>query len=299
MGLMLDGLDLLGTRPPPQDGAPMRLPVDSIDEDPGQPRQEFDEASLREMAETIRERGVRQPISVRPNPAMEGRWLLNFGARRLRASRLAGKADIPAFIDLSADSYDQVIENEQREGLKPLELALFIQRRLTAGESQAEVARRMGKSKAYVTYAMALIDAPDWLLAAYREGRCRGLRELYELRRAAGESEVDVEAWARSKSTITRSDVKALAAPVPTDGDLARKRTQAAPPSPRPNTPGEAEMDRRRSLRLEAQAAGAWVEVRLDRLPDEPHCAFVKRPAAREWASVPIAELVVLRLLAD
>lgn len=299
MGLMLDGLDLLGTRPAPQDGVPMRLPVDLIDEDPGQPRQEFDEESLRELAGTIRERGVRQPISVRPNPAAEGRWLLNFGARRLRASRLAGKADIPAFADLSADSYDQVIENEQREGLKPLELALFVKRRLMAGESQAEIARRMGKSKAYVTYAMALIDAPDWLLAAYREGRCRGLRELYELRRAADGSAVDVEAWARTKPTITRSDVKALAAPAPPDGELARKCTQAAPPSPRPNTPSEAEMDRRRSLRLEAQAAGAWVEVRLDRLPDEPHCAFVKRPAAREWTSVPIAELVVLRLLAD
>ena len=299
MGLMLDGLDLLGTRPAPQDGVPMRLPVDLIDEDPDQPRQEFDGASLHELAETIRERGVRQPISVRPNPAVEGRWLLNFGARRLRASRLAGKADIPAFIDLSADSYDQVIENEQREGLKPLELALFVQRRLMAGESQAEIARRMGKSKAYVTYAMALIDAPDWLLAAYREGRCRGLRELYELRRAADGSAVDVEAWARSKPSITRSDVKALAAPASADGEPARKRTQAAPPSPRPNTPSEAEMDRRRSPRVEAQMAGAWVEVRLDRLPDEPDCAFVKRPAAREWDCVPIAELVVLRLLAD
>ena len=277
----------------------MRLPVDLIDEDPDQPRQEFDEASLHELAETIRERGVRQPISVRPNPAIEGRWLLNFGARRLRASKLAGKADIPAFVDLSAESYDQVIENEQREGLKPLELALFVQRRLVAGESQAEIARRMGKSKAYVTYAMALIDAPDWLLAAYREGRCRGLRELYELRRAAGESEVDVEAWARSKSTITRSDVKALVAPAPADGDVVRKRAQAAVPGPRPNTAREAEINRPRSPRLEAQVAGAWVEVRLDRLPGEPHCAFVKRPAAREWASVPVAELVVLRLLAD
>ena len=299
MGLMLDGLDLLGTRPAPQDGLPMRLPVDAIDEDPDQPRMEFDEESLHELAGTIRERGVRQPISVRPNPAAEGRWLLNFGARRLRASKLAGKADIPAFVDLSADSYDQVIENEQREGLKPLELALFVQRRLVVGESQAEIARRMGKSKAYVTYAMALIDAPDWLLAAYREGRCRGLRELYELRRAADGSAVDVEAWARSKPTITRRAVKALAAPAPTDGDIARKPAQAATPGLRPNTAREAEMDRARSPRVEAQMAGAWVEVRLDCLPDEPHCAFVKRPDAREWASAPIAELVVLRLLAD
>ena len=72
MGLMLEGLDLLGTRPAPQEGEPMRLPVDAIDEDPGQPRFEFDGEALRELAETIRERGVRQPISVRPSPAAEG-----------------------------------------------------------------------------------------------------------------------------------------------------------------------------------------------------------------------------------
>jgi NTP pyrophosphatase (non-canonical NTP hydrolase) len=61
------------------------------------------------------------PISVRPSLRQAGRWMPNFGARRLRASRMAGVAEIPAFIDTTADSYDQVIENEQREGLKPLD----------------------------------------------------------------------------------------------------------------------------------------------------------------------------------
>ena len=56
-------------------------------------------------------------MSVRPNLQAPGRWMLNFGARRLRASRMAGMAEIPAFIDTTADSYDQVIENEQRVGL--------------------------------------------------------------------------------------------------------------------------------------------------------------------------------------
>jgi ParB family chromosome partitioning protein len=66
-----------------------------------------------------------------------------------------------------------------------MELALFVQRRLAAGETQAEIARRLGKSRQYVTYATALIDAPDWLMALHREGRCRGLKELYDLRRLA------------------------------------------------------------------------------------------------------------------
>ena len=129
------------------------------------------------------------------HPHQPGRWLLNFGARRLRASKLAGKTEIPAFIDETADSYDQVIENEQREGLKPLELALFIQQRLAAGDSQADIARRLGKSRTFVTYATALIDAPDWLMTAYREGRCRGARELHELRSLHAVHPQPVEEW--------------------------------------------------------------------------------------------------------
>jgi ParB family transcriptional regulator, chromosome partitioning protein len=118
-------------------GQPLQIAIDLIDEDPSQPRREFDAAALRELAATIAQRGVRQPVSVRPHPDTPGRWLLNLGARRLRASRLAGLATIPAFVDETADAYDQVIENEQRQGLRPLELALFVQQRLAQGESQA------------------------------------------------------------------------------------------------------------------------------------------------------------------
>lgn len=144
MTLPLDDLDLLATAGDLLAGAPLQLKIDTIDEDPDQPRREFDPERLAELAETIRERGVRQAVSVRRHPAQPDRWMLNFGARRLRASKLAGKEEIPAFVDHTADSYDQVIENEQREGLKPLELALFVQRRLGNGESQADIAKRLG-----------------------------------------------------------------------------------------------------------------------------------------------------------
>jgi ParB family chromosome partitioning protein len=153
---------------------------------------------------------VLQAISVRRHPDRENRWILNFGARRLRASKLAGRSQIPAFVNETANSYDQVIENEQREGLKPLELALFIQRRLASGESQTDIARKMGKGRAYVTYAMALIDAPDWLMSAYREGRCRGLRELYELRRLHDVGPEVVEEWLIGAGTVTRADLQTL-----------------------------------------------------------------------------------------
>ena len=195
MSLQLDELAALDAPTLTTSGQPLMLAVDSIEEDPDQPRHEFDSNALNELAVTIRERGVRQPISVRPNLQRAGRWLLNFGARRLRVSRLAELKEIPAFIDTTADSYDQMIENEQREGLKPLELALFVQKRLAIGDNQAEIAKRLGKSRQWVTLTTALIEAPDWLLQAYREGRCRGMNELYELRRLHGEYSGSVETW--------------------------------------------------------------------------------------------------------
>lgn len=210
MPLQLDDLAALDEPAPDAGGRPMLLPLDGIDEDPDQPRHEFDANGLLELAATIRDRGVRQPISVRPSTQQPGRWALNFGARRLRASKLAGLTEIPAFIDTTADNYDQVIENEQREGLKPLEIALFVQKRLASGDNQAEIARRLGKSRQYVTLATALIEPPDWLLDAYRQDRCRGMTELYELRRLHGEHAEQVEAWASDREPMTRERIATL-----------------------------------------------------------------------------------------
>jgi ParB family transcriptional regulator, chromosome partitioning protein len=210
MSLQLDDLAALDAPTLHAAGQPLMLAADAIDEDPDQPRHEFDSNALNELAETIRDRGVRQPISVRPNLQQAGRWVLNFGARRLRASRLAGLKEVPAFIDTTADSYDQLIENEQREGLKPLELALFVQKRLAMGDKQAEIAKRLGKSRQWVTLTTALIEAPDWLLQAYREGRCRGMNELYELRRLHGEHAQAVEAWVTQQPAITRDRIAGL-----------------------------------------------------------------------------------------
>ena len=120
--------EIRGVTAEPAAGIPMVLPVQDIDEDPDQPRLEFDDEPLKELAATIAERGIRSPVSVRPHPRDPGRWILNYGARRLRAAKLAELGTVPAFVDKAADSYDQVIENEQREGLKPLELALFVKR---------------------------------------------------------------------------------------------------------------------------------------------------------------------------
>lgn len=240
MPLQLDDLAALDAPTLQNTGEPLMLPVESIDEDPEQPRREFEDNRLEDLAETIRARGVRQPISVRPNLQAPGRWMLNFGARRLRASKMAGMAEIPAFIDTTADSYDQVIENEQREGLRPLELALFVQKRIALGDNQAEIAKRLGKSRQWVTLATALIEPPDWLLQAYREGRCRGTNELYELRRLHGEHGDEVEAWAAQQPTITRDRLAEFRAALErrTATVPARPGTAVQPTGPADDDPG-------------------------------------------------------------
>ena len=212
MPLQLDDLAALDAPAVDVSGLPLQLAIDAIDEDAEQPRHEFDTNALQELADTIRERGVRQPISVRPDLQQSGRWILNFGARRLRAARLAGLSNIPAFIDTTADNYDQVIENEQREGLRPLELAMFVQKRLVLGDNQAEIAKRLSKSRQWVTLATAMIEPPDWLLHLYRQGRCRGMMELYELRRLHGEHPQLIEAWVADRESITRDGVATLRA---------------------------------------------------------------------------------------
>ncbi len=82
----------------------MLLARGDLGRDPEQPRHPLAASGLLELAAAFRDRGVRQPISVRPSTQQHGRWVLNFGARRLRASKLAGLTEIPAFIDTTADN---------------------------------------------------------------------------------------------------------------------------------------------------------------------------------------------------
>ena len=304
MPLELDDLAALDAPSPTSTGQPLLLPVADIDEDPDQPRREFDANALHELAETIRERGVRQPISVRRNLQEAGRWVLNFGARRLRASKLAGLETIPAFVDTTAYSYDQVIENEQREGLKPLELALFVQKRLAAGDNQAEIAKRMSKSRQYVTLATALIDAPDWLLELYRQGRCKGMAELYELRRLHGEHPQAVEAWCSAHESVTRGDVADLRSkmasdqcgslesetaggPKPSDSDEPAASSKPATSVSKPS----ARATQQRSMNLHVEMGGEHYRLVLSEAPQMEGQLYVQPLPGGPRRQVPAASL--------
>jgi ParB family transcriptional regulator, chromosome partitioning protein len=201
----LSSLDAIKTTP----GQPLMINIEKIIEDPNQPRQEFPEKELLELAEDIKDRGIKNPVSVKPIND-EGFYILNAGARRLRASLMAGLSQIPVFIDNDFTDYDQVNENEQRQNLSPMELALFIKKRLDAGDKEADIARKLRRDKAYITHHKALIDLPDSLNELYRSGRCKSAYHLYELRKSYGKSPQTVDAWCATDIEISRKSISDL-----------------------------------------------------------------------------------------
>ena len=158
-------------------GIPYReIEVDSIDTDPNQPRKVFDEDGLHELSNSIATYGVLTPILVRPGKT-PGRFDLIDGERRLRASRLAGKATIPAIVDQDGNQSEertlaiQLVENIQRADLTPLERAYAIGALRDAFSlSVRDVAERLGVSKSMVHRSLELLELPDDLLNALKEG---------------------------------------------------------------------------------------------------------------------------------
>jgi|WetSurMetagenome_2_1015567.scaffolds.fasta_scaffold01448_6 ParB family transcriptional regulator, chromosome partitioning protein len=235
-------LDLSALDQDIEPGKPLSISIDLIIEDPNQPRQEFDEKALRELAEDIKERGVKNPISVKPLNA-EGFYILNAGARRRRAAILAGLSNIPAFIDQDFTDYDQVNENEQRENLSPMELALFIDKRLKAGDKAHEIAKKLRKSNSEITCLKALIDLPDCLMQLLRSGRCASPRFLYDLKNLYDSAPDKVTTWLNATEEITAKniiDLKAIISPAskPTEPSQTEPPVGAAGTSSNPEDQG-------------------------------------------------------------
>src|ERR1700742_3533073 len=148
------------------------LPVELISPNPNQPRQSFDEDTLLALAESIRARGVLQPVLVRPLAG--GRYELIAGERRWRAAQLAGLEEIPAVVQSYEDRESleiALIENMAREDLNPLEearaCALLVDE---LGLTREDVGRRVGRSRVAVSNLMRLLDLPDEVLELLSAG---------------------------------------------------------------------------------------------------------------------------------
>jgi ParB family chromosome partitioning protein len=162
------------------------IPLDRIESNPEQPRLAFDEATLEELASSIREHGVLQPILVRPID--ENRFQLIAGERRWRASKLAGVLTIPALVENIDDETAleiSIIENLQREDISPLDEAAMYDRMIRDhGYSIRKLAEKLGKDKGYLENRLRLADAPPEVRALVSL-RKDTLSHAYELMKVA------------------------------------------------------------------------------------------------------------------
>lgn len=155
----------------PGDGI-RKLPIGKLRPNPDQPRRSFDEAALAELANSLKNHGVIQPILA--EDAGDGSYLIVAGERRYRAAKIAGLAELPVIVrsfDPQRRLEIALIENVQREDLNPVEEAEAYRSLMALGSrSQEEVADVVGKSRSAVANALRLLKLPEPMLASLRDG---------------------------------------------------------------------------------------------------------------------------------
>ena len=153
-------------------GAVAELNIDFIEANPFQPRTDFDETALNELAESIQTQGVIQPVTVRKMG--RDKYQLISGERRLRASKMAGLKTIPVFIRVANDEQMlemALIENTHREGLNAIEIALSYQRLIEeCNITQEQLSEKVGKDRSTVTNFLRLLKLPPEVQVALRDG---------------------------------------------------------------------------------------------------------------------------------
>ena len=150
-----------------------QVPVSSIDPNPRQPRSRFDDEQIAELATSIRELGILQPLLVRPGPG--GRYELIAGERRLRAATAAGLDQVPVVVVETDDKGSlerALVENVHREDLNPIEEAAAYRQLIEdGGVTQESVGERLGKNRVTITNALRLLDLPVEIQRYLIEGR--------------------------------------------------------------------------------------------------------------------------------
>lgn len=150
----------------------LRIPLENIEANPRQPRKDFDEQAMQELAQSIKLHDIIQPVTV--SKLQGNKYRLISGERRLRAAKLAGIKDIPAYVRQTNDQQLlelALLENLQREDLNAMEIALSYKRMMEELEhTQEQVAERMGKDRTTVTNYIRLLKLPPDIQVAVRNG---------------------------------------------------------------------------------------------------------------------------------
>ena len=149
------------------------IPVGELDPNPDQPRRTFSEESIGQLADSIREQGILQPLLVAPSDG--GRYMIIAGERRFRAGRMAGLETLPCIvkdIDVIRQREVALIENLQREDLNPIEAARGVKALMDqCGYTQEKIGERLGKSRPAVANMLRLLQLPDEVTEMVKDGR--------------------------------------------------------------------------------------------------------------------------------
>lgn len=186
--------------------------IDIVSPDPNQPRKNFDEVALQELADDLKKNGLIQPIVVREDPDNVGKFIVVAGERRLKAAKLAGFKKIRSILstyDNSQLGYVQIAENAKRDNLKFYEMAEFIVSRADAGEKQADIAEKLGTSKSQVNLYMIWKVAPEFLKNA--KDHFSSIRTFYDITKLADEFSDEVKSFIENANgEISRADITSL-----------------------------------------------------------------------------------------
>lgn len=241
LGRGLDSLISMGDMLPNEGGTAINeIPISEIDANPEQPRTSFDEETLRELADSISELGIIQPLSLRLKD--DGRYQIIAGERRWRAASLAGLTRVPAYVRTVSDSElteMALIENIQREDLNAIEVALTFRKLIdTYNLTQERLSTRIGKKRATIANHLRLLKLPAEIQFGLRDrkldmGHARALLsienprqqlQLYTLILKEGLSVRRVEEMAREiNSALQRGE----------NPEISNKKKQAAPDTSR------------------------------------------------------------------
>lgn len=182
---MTEGYSSLGHQP---GNSVLEIALDRIERDESQPRKNFDEETLRDLAESIEAYGLLQPIVVRKKPNTLDRYIIVAGERRYRASQMLKARTIKAVLlateaDDAELGYLQVIENIKRDALTTAELADFIAVRIAAKETAVSIGKKLGISKPQMTRYAAWGDMPESIRELVRSQKVPSIKIAYELYR--------------------------------------------------------------------------------------------------------------------
>ncbi len=190
---LLSNIDERGTAPTGQElreltRETLEIPVDAIEMNPYQPRTDFDEESLEELAQSIRVHGIIQPLTIRR--MNESSYQLIAGGRRLRAAKMAGLKTVPAYIRLANDQgmlEMAIVENIQRADLNAMEMAFSLQRLIDECKlTHEQLSQRVGKQRSTITNFLRLLKLPPQIQQALRKeditmGHARSIAGLEEI----------------------------------------------------------------------------------------------------------------------